>query len=229
MIQRTIITYQAVVEISEDLKSRNAARQKNIIVSAFSRRRNLLPPFSPPSRRFILATISVRSIFAEKSNGDLSGMSNKIIIAGRSIGLFGLEAALLKIKQLIKEENIHKDQAAERLLELVEKKNYIPSSSRKDYILAFDKLLEGRQEAAPAKPIRILGPGCVGCDKLEQLVLEVLAEQGIAADIYHVTDRDEIWRYGVTRTPALLVGDEVLSAGTIPTSAQIQAWLSERL
>ena len=171
----------------------------------------------------------MHSIHVEKCNGELSAMSNKIIIAGKSIGLFGLEASLLKIKQLIKEEKIHKDQAAERLLELVEKKNYIPFSSRRDYILAFDELLEGRQETASAKPIRILGPGCVGCDKLEQLVLEVLAEQGIAADIYHVTDRDEIWRYGVTRTPALLIGDEVLSAGTIPTRAQVQAWLSERL
>lgn len=156
-------------------------------------------------------------------------MSNKIIIGGKSIGLFGLEAALLKVKQLIKEEKIHKDQAAERLLELIQKKNYIPPSSERDYMLAFEKLLEGRQEAASAKPIRILGPGCVGCDKLERLVLEVLAEQEIAADIYHVTDQDEIWRYGVTRTPALLIRDEVLSAGTIPTKTQIQTWLSERL
>jgi hypothetical protein len=156
-------------------------------------------------------------------------MSNKIIISGKSIGLFGLEAALLKIKQLIKEEDMDPLQAAKGLVELVEKKNYIPPSSRRDYMLAFEKLLEGRQEASPAKPIRILGPGCVGCDKLEQLVLEVLAEQGTAADIYHITDQDEIWRYGVTKTPALLVGDEILSAGTIPTRAQIQIWLSERL
>ena len=156
-------------------------------------------------------------------------MSNKIIIAGRSIGLFGFEASLSRVRKLMEESGLHVSQAAELLLELVEKKNYVPDSARGDYIASFEKILEGTSQTTQAKPIRILGPGCVGCNRLEQLVLEVLAEQEIAADIYHVTDRDEIWRYGVTRTPALLVGDEVLSAGNLPTSAQIRKWLQERL
>ena len=156
-------------------------------------------------------------------------MSNKIIVAGKSIGLFGLEAAVSQVKKLLKEKGLDISEAAKILLEIVENKNYIPASSKRDYLAAFTKLLEGDQQAPSIQPIRILGPGCVGCDKLEKLVLEVLAQQGIPADIYHVTDRDEIGRYGVTKTPALVVGDEVLSAGTIPTSTQIQKWLSERL
>ena len=156
-------------------------------------------------------------------------VSNKIIIEGKSIGLFGLEAALSRVKRLMKNQDMGIGQAAAMLYEELEKKNYIPGSRRRYYLLAFEKLLEGRREEQPAKPVRILGPGCPGCNRLEQLVLEVLAERGIAADIYHVTDKDEIWRYGVTKTPALLIGDEVLSAGTIPTSAQIHKWLSERL
>ncbi len=156
-------------------------------------------------------------------------MGNKIIVGGKSIGLFGLEAAISTTKQLMKDKGLDKHQGAERVFAAIEKKNYIPPGSRKEYIDAFEKLLDGREEKAQAKPIRILGPGCPGCNQLEKLVLEVLAEQNIAADIFHVTERDEIWRYGVIRTPALLVGDEVLSTGTIPTAAQIKKWLSERL
>ena len=156
-------------------------------------------------------------------------MSNKIIIAGRSVGIFGFEAALSRIRKLMKESGLQFDQAAAKLLELVEEKNYVPASARKDYLKAFEKILKGSRESSGTKPIRILGPGCSGCNKLEQMVLEVLAEEKVAADIYHVTDRDEIWRYGVTKTPALLVGDEVLSSGTIPTSAQIHQWLKEKL
>ncbi len=156
-------------------------------------------------------------------------MGNKIIIGGKSIGLFGLETALSNVKQLIKAEGLDSQEAAERLFDFIEKKNYIPPSSKDDYLRAFKRLLEGQKEKAQTKPIRILGPGCIGCNKLEQLVLEVLAEQNIAADILHVTDKDEIWRYGVMKTPALVVGDKVLSSGIIPTSAQIKSWLLELL
>ncbi len=156
-------------------------------------------------------------------------MGNKIIIAGKSIGLFGMETALSQVKPLVARHELTVRQGAEKIVDLLKKKNYIPPSAIEDYVNAFERLLEGEEDSTGAKAIRILGPGCVGCNKLEQLVMEVLAEQGIAADIYHVTDRDEIWRYGVTRTPALILGDEVLCAGPIPTKAQVQAWLSERL
>ncbi|MCK9364825.1 MAG: thioredoxin family protein, partial [Syntrophales bacterium] len=45
--------------------------------------------------------------------------------------------------------------------------------------------------------IKILGPGCVSCEKVEKLVREAVAEAGIAADIEKVADVMKIVKYGV--------------------------------
>ncbi|MEJ2270088.1 MAG: sulfatase-like hydrolase/transferase, partial [Desulfobulbaceae bacterium] len=40
-------------------------------------------------------------------------------------------------------------------------------------------------------------------------------------------DLDEIWRYGVTKTPALIINGEVKSAGIQPLRVQIEQWIEE--
>ncbi len=152
-------------------------------------------------------------------------MGNIVKIKGKPVGIFGLELAISKVKELMEKEGFDRHQAAVELLNMVEKKNYVPSSSRPDYLAAFEKLLEDREESCDALTVRILGPGCVGCNRIEELVLEIMSERGIAADIYHVTDKDEILRYGVDKTPALVIGEKVVSAGKIPSKAQIEQWL----
>jgi len=54
MIQRTIITYPAVVEITKGLIMRNAGEQKDISLSVSSGRITLFPPFSPRCRGIIV-------------------------------------------------------------------------------------------------------------------------------------------------------------------------------
>ncbi len=152
-------------------------------------------------------------------------MANIVKIKGKPVGIFGLELAVSKVKELMEKEGLDKHQAAVELLNMVKKKNYVPSSSRSDYLAAFEKLLEDKEESCDALTVRILGPGCVGCNRIEELVLEIMSERGIAADIYHVTDKDEILRYGVDKTPALVIGEKVVSAGKIPSKAQIEQWL----
>ncbi len=156
-------------------------------------------------------------------------MANIIKIKGRPIGIFGLELALAKVRTLAKEQGLNKKEAAAFLLETIEKKNYIPASTRNDYLKAFEKLFEQDKQnnSHETEPItvRILGPGCIGCNQIEKLVLEILSEKGVAADIFHITDRDEIHRFGVEKTPALVIGNTVVSAGKIPSKAQIEQWL----
>ncbi len=53
--------------------------------------------------------------------------------------------------------------------------------------------------------IKILGPGCVNCQKVEKLVRETVAEAGVAADIEKVSDIMKIAKYGVFGTPAVVV------------------------
>jgi len=73
--------------------------------------------------------------------------------------------------------------------------------------------------------IKILGPGCINCQKVEKLVREAVAEAGVEADIEKVSDIMQIVKYGVFGTPAVVVDGEVKSVGKIPKKEDIRTWL----
>jgi small redox-active disulfide protein 2 len=75
--------------------------------------------------------------------------------------------------------------------------------------------------------IKILGPGCANCKRLDQIVRKVTAEMGIEVSIVKVTDYIEITKYNVMITPALLIDEKVVSSGRIPTAAEVRSWLEE--
>jgi len=75
--------------------------------------------------------------------------------------------------------------------------------------------------------IKVLGPGCASCEKVEKLVREAVAEAGIAADIEHVGDIMKIVQYGVFGTPAVVIDGKVKSVGKIPKKEEILAWLGK--
>ncbi|MCL5047058.1 MAG: thioredoxin family protein [Actinobacteria bacterium] len=69
--------------------------------------------------------------------------------------------------------------------------------------------------------IKILGPGCNNCIKLERLVREAVAELGLEASIDKITDFSAILSYGVMRTPGLVVDEEVKVSGRVPDKSEI--------
>ncbi len=73
--------------------------------------------------------------------------------------------------------------------------------------------------------IKVLGPGCSNCKKLERVARDAVAKLGLEATIEKVEDYPTIAGYGVMSTPALVVDDKVLLAGRVPTSAQVQELL----
>ncbi len=73
--------------------------------------------------------------------------------------------------------------------------------------------------------IKILGPGCVRCQRLEQLTREVLTELGLTAEFDHVTEMDKIMAYPIMSTPALVIDEQVKAAGRIPSKDEIAGWL----
>ncbi len=73
--------------------------------------------------------------------------------------------------------------------------------------------------------IKILGPGCVRCQRLEQLTREVLIELGLTAEFDHVTEMDKIMAYPILSTPALVIDEQVKVAGRIPSKEEIADWL----
>ena len=74
--------------------------------------------------------------------------------------------------------------------------------------------------------IKVLGPGCAKCNKTEKVVMDALAEAGVAANVEKVSDMMKIAGYGVLGTPAVVVDGEVKSVeatGDGPVDAAFQA------
>jgi small redox-active disulfide protein 2 len=73
--------------------------------------------------------------------------------------------------------------------------------------------------------IKILGKGCGSCIWTERLVREVVAQLGVEVDIEKVTKTSEMVPYGVMSTPAIVIDEQVVHAGGIPTKQQVQQWV----
>ena len=76
--------------------------------------------------------------------------------------------------------------------------------------------------------IEILGTGCTKCKTLIQLAQETVNELGISAEIVKVFDINEIMKYDVMMTPALVIDKEIKSAGRIPSKDEIKKWINEK-
>ncbi len=70
--------------------------------------------------------------------------------------------------------------------------------------------------------IKILGPGCSKCRSLEKLTREVVAQNGIQADITKVEDITEIMKYHIMATPALVINGKVEIRGRVPSASEIR-------
>ncbi|MDZ7763745.1 MAG: thioredoxin family protein [Melioribacteraceae bacterium] len=75
--------------------------------------------------------------------------------------------------------------------------------------------------------IKVVGSGCPNCQKLEALCNEVVSEKGFEANIEKVTDVNQFAELGVFMTPGLIVNDNVLSQGKIPTKSSLEHWLKD--
>lgn len=74
--------------------------------------------------------------------------------------------------------------------------------------------------------IKILGSGCANCVTLERVTREAVAELGLDAEFEKVTEYADIASYGIMRTPGLVVDDQVLLSGRVPTAAQVKELLT---
>ena len=74
--------------------------------------------------------------------------------------------------------------------------------------------------------IKILGSGCANCHRLEANAKDALATLGLDATIEKVTDVGDIASYGVMRTPGLVIDEQLLVSGRVPTTAEIATLLT---
>jgi small redox-active disulfide protein 2 len=144
------------------------------------------------------------------------------------VGIASLKEAIEEVRAL--GERSEKE-IAQALFVRLKPRNYIPLKAEDEYRQAFLReykkaLGEQVEEEQRGLCIKILGPGCTVCDRLEQTVMSVLAELGLPAEVEHVRDVREIAALGIMSTPALLINGEVKSIGTAPTRAMLKEWLA---
>ena len=155
----------------------------------------------------------------------------QIKIDKHKVGFVGLEEVFKDIAELYAEQP--DDVVAEELLIRLSKKNYISDRVQKEYGRAFVR--EFRKflgqpvgdESPEGLEIKVLGAGCVLCNSLENEVMEVLSEIGLSADLEHVRDVEQIAKYSVKGTPALIINGKVMCSGRIPSKNMIRKWLEK--
>lgn len=74
--------------------------------------------------------------------------------------------------------------------------------------------------------IKVLGPGCTNCKNLERVTRQAVAELGLDASIEKVEDYITIAGYGVMSTPALVIDEQVVVSGRVPTVSAVRELLS---
>ena len=77
--------------------------------------------------------------------------------------------------------------------------------------------------------IKILGMGCLKCERLEKLARETAKELKIDAEFVKVKNMNEIMNYEIVGTPALVINEIVKSSGRIPAKEEIIEWCRDRM
>ncbi len=75
------------------------------------------------------------------------------------------------------------------------------------------------------KKIQILGTGCPKCKKLAENAEAAAKELGVEFEIEKVTDINEIMKFGVMMTPALVVDGDVKVVGKVSSTDEIKGML----
>ena len=74
--------------------------------------------------------------------------------------------------------------------------------------------------------IKILGTGCAKCMQLEKTAKEAVKELGIDAKIEEVKDITKILAYPILTTPGLVIDEEVVCSGKIPSKDEVKRYIT---
>ena len=73
--------------------------------------------------------------------------------------------------------------------------------------------------------IKILGIGCSKCAHVTKLAKEIIEENNLDATIEKVENMKEIMGYGIMATPGIVIDEEVVSSGTVPSKKKLEKML----
>jgi small redox-active disulfide protein 2 len=75
------------------------------------------------------------------------------------------------------------------------------------------------------KKIQILGTGCPKCKQLYDCAQQAVKEMATECEIEKVTQINDIMKFGVMVTPALVVDGKVKSAGKVLSLAEMKTFI----
>ena len=75
--------------------------------------------------------------------------------------------------------------------------------------------------------IKVLGPGCDNCKKVDAVAHQATAGLGMKAKFEKVTSYEDIHKYPILSTPGLVINEKLVCAGRIPTVAEVTTWLAD--
>jgi small redox-active disulfide protein 2 len=61
--------------------------------------------------------------------------------------------------------------------------------------------------------IKVFGPGCANCQKMEEMAKQAVKELGVTAEVVKITDIGQIVMQGILSTPGLAVNGKVKHSG----------------
>ena len=77
--------------------------------------------------------------------------------------------------------------------------------------------------------IKVLGSGCANCKRVEEISRRIIDQLSVEAEVIKVTDYNDILTHGVMNTPGLMINDEVVCSGRIPSEAEVTTWITSAL
>ena len=75
------------------------------------------------------------------------------------------------------------------------------------------------------KEIKVLGPGCTKCKSTYAVVEKVVKDNAIDVQLTKVDDIEEIMRYNIMSTPAIVIDGKVVLKGKVPSESEIRKLL----
>ncbi|KZZ29348.1 glutaredoxin, partial [Oleiphilus sp. HI0081] len=73
---------------------------------------------------------------------------------------------------------------------------------------------------------KVLGTGCAKCTKTAALIQAIATELDQQIQVSKETSPQEIMNYQVMSTPAVVLNEELVHSGSIPTRNQVTEWLT---
>ncbi len=74
--------------------------------------------------------------------------------------------------------------------------------------------------------IKILGTGCTKCKLTQEIIEQTARELGIQPEILKVQDLQEIMKYDIMATPAVVIDEEVKISGKVPSKDEMKTLMS---